>query len=107
MTSDGFFNGSMTIDELVREAHGTALDKGWWVFERRPLEVHALIHSEIAEATEALRDGKIGLEAEELADAIIRIADYFGYRKWDLSQVIATKMAHNRTRSFRHGGKLA
>jgi hypothetical protein len=22
MTNDGFFNGSMTIDELVRETHG-------------------------------------------------------------------------------------
>jgi hypothetical protein len=107
MTNDGFFSGGMTIDELVREAHGTAIDKGWWVYERRPLEVHALVHSEIAEATEALRDGKIGLEVEELADAIIRIADYFGHRNWDLSQTLAIKLAYNKTRTFRHGGKIA
>jgi NTP pyrophosphatase (non-canonical NTP hydrolase) len=106
MTSDGFGNGSMTVDELVREAHGTAVDKGWWIFERRPLEIHALIHSEIAEATEAVRNGKYG-EIEELADAVIRIADYFGHKNWDLSQALAGKMAYNKKRPFRHGGKLA
>jgi NTP pyrophosphatase (non-canonical NTP hydrolase) len=107
MTSDGFFNGSMTIDELVREAHGTAIDKGWHIYPRTALEIHALIHSEIAEATEAARVGKPTLQLEELADAIIRIADYCGSRNWDLGQALAVKMAYNRTRPFRHGGKLA
>lgn len=97
----------MTIAQLVREAHGTAVDKGWWVFPRTDLEVHALIHSEIAEATEAFRDGGENLQAEELADAVIRIADFFGKKGWDLTQVLEMKMAHNRTRPFRHGGKRA
>ena len=105
MSNDGF-NGSMTIDELVKEAHGTAIDKGWWIYPRTALEIHALIHSEVAEATEAARVGKPGLQLEELADAVIRIADYCGYRQWDLAQAIAVKMAHNKTRPFRHGNKL-
>jgi len=97
----------MTIDELVREAHGTAVDKGWWIYPRTALEIHALIHSEIAEATEAARIGKVDLQLEELADTIIRIADYCGYRGWDLAQALEVKMAYNKTRSFRHGGKSA
>lgn len=97
----------MTIDELVREAHGTAIDKGWWIFPRTALEIHALIHSEIAEATEAFRTGQTDLQIEELADAVIRIADYCGYKQWDLSQALKIKMAHNKRRPFRHGGKLA
>lgn len=97
----------MTIDQLVREAHGTALDKGWWIFPRTDLEIHALIHSEISEATEAFRDGKENLQVEELADAVIRIADLCGERRWDLTTALETKMAYNRTRPFRHGGKQA
>lgn len=95
----------MTIDELVREAHGTAIDKGWWIYPRTALEIHALIHSEVAEATEAARAGKVDLQLEELADVIIRIADYCGHRQWDLNQALALKMAYNKTRAFRHGGK--
>jgi NTP pyrophosphatase (non-canonical NTP hydrolase) len=97
----------MTIDELIREAHGTAIDKGWWIYPRTALEIHALIHSEVAEATEAARVGKVDLQLEELADVIIRIADYCGHRQWDLTQALALKMAYNRTRAFRHGGKSA
>jgi hypothetical protein len=107
MTSDGFFNGSMTVDELVREAHGTAVDKGWWIYPRTALEIHALIHSEIAEATEAYRDGSDTRQLDELADTIIRIADFCGYKNWDLTQALAIKMAYNKTRPFRHGNKLA
>lgn len=97
----------MTIDELIKEAHGTAIDKGWWIFPRTALEIHALIHTEVAEATEAARVGKVDLQLEELADVVIRIADYCGYRQWDLTQALELKMAYNKKRAFRHGGKLA
>lgn len=97
----------MTIDELVKDAHGTAIDKGWWIFPRTALEIHALIHTEVAEATEAARVGKVNLQLEELADVVIRIADYCGYRQWDLTQALELKMAYNKKRAFRHGGKLA
>ena len=118
----------MKFNDLVREVHQTAKEKGWYQKERHPLEAHMLMVSEIAEATEeartdrpavyVLRDGEVVSdaskfqpgekpegEAVELVDAIIRIADYFGYRDWNLEKVLTLKMEYNKTRSFRHGGK--
>lgn len=104
----------MQLNDLPKIAHAQAVKSGWWIEEKPPLEIHMLIVSEIAEATEAARkdhppvylDGnKPEGEAVELADAVIRIADYFGHRGWDLEQIIRQKMDYNATRPFRHGGK--
>jgi NTP pyrophosphatase (non-canonical NTP hydrolase) len=111
----------MTINELVQEAFEMAKAKGWHDQPRTPLEIHSLIHSEVSEATEAVRDGlppftatltdgkvltKPEGELVELADVIIRIADYCGSQGWDLSVAIETKMAYNGTRPYRHGKVL-
>lgn len=96
----------MTINDLVSEAYTTAKEKGWWDYSRQALEIHALIHSEISEATSAVRDKNETHELEELADAIIRIADYCGYKKWNLENALIRKMSYNKKRSYRHGGKF-
>ena len=44
-------------------------------------------------------------EAIELVDAMIRIADYFGSKGWNLEELLTLKINYNKTRSFRHGGK--
>ncbi len=103
------------INDLVQEIHTWAKDKGWYDPPKTPLEVHMMIVSEIAEATEHQRkqsqvfffdeNNKPDGEAVELADAVIRIMDYFGYRNWDLETVIKTKMAYNYKRPYRHGNK--
>lgn len=95
------------------DVHLTALQKGWWDSERNNGELLALIHSEVSEALEALRQGnpnddKIpefsGAEAE-LADVIIRIMDMAEARGWDVAGAIIAKMAMNKTRERMHGGK--
>lgn len=44
-------------------------------------------------------------ELIELADVVIRVADYCGYKGWDLQAAIQLKHDYNLTRSHRHGGK--
>ena len=104
----------MKINELVKEVHETAKEKGWWDSPRSPLEIHALIHAEVAEATEEARQGNPNMYLEEgkpegelieLADAIIRIADWCGFKGWDLEEALKVKIEYNKTRSYRHGNK--
>lgn len=104
---DSKSNSGLTISEMCVEAYETAKGKGWWDFPRTELECHALIHTEIAEATAAYRHNESEKQLEELADAVIRIADLCGRNGWDLERAIKTKMEFNKTRPYRHGGLSA
>lgn len=44
--------------------------------------------------------------AVELADCIIRIFDYCGAKGIDIEAVIRAKHEYNKTRPYKHGGKL-
>ena len=75
----------------------------------------ALVHSEVSEALEALRDrkvyeyfenGKPGGVTTEIADVIIRCLDLLIQLNVDAEAAIAMKMEYNRTRPFKHGGKI-
>lgn len=101
---------------LQKKIHQLAVEKGWWESPRSPLEIHMLIVSEVAEATEAVRKGlhpmvidsetgKPEGERSELADVVIRIMDYFEHRGWDLEADIELKHRFNESRPYRHGGK--
>lgn len=106
----------MRLNELVEKAHDQAVKSGWWDIEKSPLDCHMMIVTEVAEAVEECRLPKPGFyfndnslkpegEAVELADAVIRIADYFGHKGWDLEEIIKAKMYFNSTRPYRHGDK--
>ncbi len=106
---------TMTLDEyimreafaaIVDEVHETARSKGWHE-TKVPMPIHlALIHSEVSEALEADRKG-YGSDkvAEELADVVIRVMDTAAAHGLNLADALFRKMAVNKGREYRHGGR--
>lgn len=105
---------SQKIDSLAHEIHRWAIGKGWWDSERNDAEMIALMHSELSEALEGLREGDpaddkipdFRSSEAELADCIIRILDMAGGRGMRIGQAIIAKMAYNETRPKKHGKKF-
>jgi len=107
----------MKINELVEESFTNALAKGWHDKERSVPELLCLMHSELSEALEEYRNGKNPTEIYyredgkpegipiEIADTLIRIADFCGLHKIDLEKALEIKINYNKTRSYRHGNK--
>lgn len=108
-----------TIQEWQKEVHEVAVSKGWWESDRNVGEALALMHSELSEALEEYRAGHpLGVTRKadngkpegflvELADVAIRVFDFCEAYSLDLEAAIAEKHAFNRTRPYRHGGKVA
>ncbi len=117
---------SLQIHQLIEQSYKTSVEKGWWhddngiIVNRNIGELLALIHSEVSEALEDWRNGKpinvMTLRAKdgkpegfpsEMADIFIRVADMCGHFKINLESALEEKLAYNKTRPHRHGGKLA
>lgn len=104
---------------------------GWYEDDRRPAEGLALIHSEVSEWLEAIRSwGTADATAtgcpegyapdkcagdhpipkpegagSEAADVLIRLLDECDRQGIDLAWEYRRKIAHNRTRGYKHGGR--
>jgi NTP pyrophosphatase (non-canonical NTP hydrolase) len=110
-----------TIREMQTQVHALATEKGW--HEDRDMSnphvvasMLCLIHSEVSEALECVRDGEFELELvglkqkpcgfpSELADVVIRCLDLAEAMGIDLQAVIEQKHEFNKTRPHRHGNK--
>jgi NTP pyrophosphatase (non-canonical NTP hydrolase) len=111
----------MTIQELVQQSYTTALEKGWWDKEINFGEKLMLMVTELAEVMEEYRRDGLSTAsmlvidathkpegiAVELADLLIRVADVCGHYNIPLEEALRLKLEYNKTRSYRHGGKLA
>jgi len=100
------------INKLVDACYGASLKAGWHtdlntgkLKERNRAEMLMLIVSEVAEAMEGERKGLMDdklphrpMAEVEMADAVIRIADYCGRWGYDLAGAIVEKMAYNANR---------
>lgn len=66
----------------------------------------ALIHSEASEALEAYRHGDVENFQEEQGNTVIRVLDCLAGMEMDIVGPIIAKLKKNRTRGYRHGGKV-
>ena len=107
----------MDFKDYMEQIYSCAMQKGWWDKDRKLDSEIALYHSEISEAFEEYRKGKdihtIYFNEKkpegvpiELADVIIRIMDFCRGSNIDLDYAMRLKIEYNKTRSYRHGGKL-
>ena len=115
----------VTLGEWQKKAHAQATKSGF--HDGAPVVASFVMNlvSEVAEAWEAYRGGKmnepcdkaekmiaLGLPAltcfeEELADVMIRVFDTAETFGIDIERAVAAKHAYNGTRTHKHGGKLA
>jgi len=93
-----------------------AMEHGWIVKdtpEDKAVKI-ALMHSELSEALEAVRENNpqsekipdFTLLEEELADVILRIMNFGGQLDLRIPEAIIAKDKYNSNRPYKHGGKL-
>lgn len=105
-----------TIGQMEKEIAEVNRELGWRPNDNTFGDDMALIHSEVSEALEAWRrwkhedatevTGKPEGIGSEFADILIRLIDVADRRGVDLDFEYERKMQYNRTREWRHGGKV-
>ncbi len=98
-------------NKIAKKVYTNAVNHGFWKETPNDGERIALIHAEVSEALEALRDGnpssskiiEFSSLEEELADVIIRIMDYSFGKDLDIAGAIIAKIEYNQNREYMHG----
>jgi NTP pyrophosphatase (non-canonical NTP hydrolase) len=102
------------FENIQSYVHDNALAHGWWDDPRNDGELIALMHSELSEALEGLRNGykpsdhipDFSFVEEELADCIIRIMDFAQARGLRVDEALIAKHLFNIGRPHKHGKKF-
>ena len=107
---------SNTLNDIADAAHENACAKGFYDTPPNIPERLALIHSEVSEALEDYRDGKMSLVLtdsgkpigfpSELADILIRVLDLAAHLGIDADHAVRVKMEYNSGRPHKHGRKV-
>jgi len=107
---------SNTLNDLALEIRKISEQHGFSHNKRTFGDIIALCHSELSEAFEEYRsDGQFRIWYEgkkpqgvpiEMADCLIRILDWFAGEGINPDMVVQEKIEYNRTRPFKHGGKV-
>jgi hypothetical protein len=109
------------LNELAERINKINEEKGWNEIRSFGEDI-VLVHSELSEAVECLREGiepnvtyfaeddydtpmkPLGIPSE-LADTIIRVLHICAKYKIDIDSIMELKLRYNETRPYRHGGK--
>lgn len=103
-----------SANKMKQQIHDNAVKHGWWDNEREDGTCIALMHSELSECLEAMRNDfnapdkhcpEFSAVTVELADCIIRILDFCGKKNLPIAEAIVAKHQHNINRPYKHGGK--
>lgn len=121
------------LNDFAKEVYENSKAHGWYDSGRTFGDVVALCHSELSEALEEYRkhmplvyfvdetadtDGGIETDmsryngqklegiATEMIDCIIRILDWCGSKGVDVENLLRLKHEYNKTRPYKHGGKV-
>jgi len=120
---NGSSDAYLVVSDAARGVHQLAKSKGWWKGKKNSLANKLLLlHSEITEAVEELRDGRPLTEVRfvvdkqgqvkpegfpiEIADLLIRTLDLCERNRIDIGVAIKMKHTFNMGRPYLHGGKL-
>lgn len=108
----------ITITQMGQFCYDQAERQGFHSLPRSTLERAMLVVTELAELSEAARNSKLHAPSdhipeftnaeEEWADVLVRVFDHSpddGVTPERLGRAFVAKLAYNRTRGHRHGGK--